>query len=129
MVSVIAVTSIREQQDVLAYIRERLKLEHHSDTTITVTQPSLSRIDVYQTVNGMQHLAMRYNIVLISLTISYENLLGFPQTTNINITRVLAKLEKMKANIIDIANKTKLPSPAEKKQREALSKAAKQLFN
>lgn len=128
MKHIIAVTSLSEQRDTIVKVTEALKVLYHTDTSIIVAQSSLSRIDVYHTVNSIRHIAASYHIVIVPITISLENLRGYPSAAQINITRVIKKLDDMKKDVLKFVEVCKKPSPADHKAKMSFENAMGILF-
>lgn len=129
MNNIIVATSIREQQDIVSLLKESLKVMYLTDTSISIVQRNLSKVDVYHSVKGMNHLAASYTVVLISVSMSLDKLNGYSPTTNININRLLAKLDSMKEEVISFVNAKKVVSQTEARDKEAFKRAAKKLFD
>lgn len=129
MQSIVVVTSIKEREEVLEYLQDTLKAAYHTDLSISIIQSNLNKIDVYHEVKGMKHLVGSYIVVLIPITMSLESLYGYSPTANININRVIARLESMKAIAINFVNSRKQTSKTTQRQNMALAKAAKLLFD
>ena len=126
--TIFVVTSTKEQQSVMAYLREKLKLDYHNDLSVTVVQSALTRVDVWHTVKGSKNLAASYVVLFVPVTMSLDSLLGFPQNTNININLLLQKLDNMKKDAVQFVNARKAKTFVKNSQKEALSRAAKSLF-
>jgi hypothetical protein len=60
---------------------------------------------------------------------SLDKLNGYSPTTNININRLLAKLDSMKEEVISFVNAKKVVSQTEARDKEAFKRAAKKLFD
>jgi len=128
MQNIIVATTVQEQQDVLGLLKDKLKSEYHSDPTVTVVQSGLTKIDILHRVKGVDNLASTYKIVIIPLCMNLDSLKGFSHTANININMLLSRLDKMKAEAISFVNLHKIPSNSHRQQRDALTRAAKNLF-
>lgn len=128
MTNIIVTTSTREQQDVMSYLKEKLRSEYFTDTSISIIQSGIAKVDVIHSVKGVKNLAARYQVVIVPVSMSLDSLLGFSHTTNININRLLDRLEKMKAEAIAFVNLHKKPSHMVTKQKDALKRAAYRLF-
>lgn len=127
MNTVIAVTSIREQEEVTHNILEQLKLTYVSDLTITIIQSRINQIDVYHAVGESKNLASSYKIVLVPITISLDVLQGYPRETNINVTRVLKKIDSLKDTVIHYVNAKRFQKPPVDNTK-ALQDALKNIF-
>jgi hypothetical protein len=128
MLQLIVVTSAKEQQDVMAYLHEKLHSEYFADPSVSVIQSGITKIDVYHSVKGVKNLVVTYRVVIVPVSMSLESLMGFSHGTNININKLLAKLDRMKAEAVSFVNVHKMPSPMVKKHNDALAKAARGLF-
>lgn len=130
MKTVIAVTNNKEQEETMKYLFEMLNLEYITDYSVVVSKTGLSKIDVYHNVNGTSHLANSYRVIIIPVSLSYDSLKGLSPTTNINITRVLEKLDNMKKELIDYVNISRKAAKYDSKKKEdLLYRTAKSLFN
>jgi hypothetical protein len=128
MTSIIVVTNTREQQSIMAYLREKLKGDYLTDHTISIVQSGMTRVDVIHTVKGTQHLVVRYHVILVPVSMSLENLQGFSHQTNININPLLKRLDAMKAEAIAFVSSHKLPDISKQRHKEAFSKAMQTMF-
>jgi len=126
MTNIIVVTSCKEQQDVIKYILK--KVNEWFDLNVKVVQSGINKIDVYHETDGTKYIAASYRVLVVPVSMSLDTLRGFPHSTNINISKLLDKLDEMKREAISFVNLNRVPSPTEIKQKEALAKAAKFLF-
>ena len=126
MTNIIVVTSCKEQQDTMEYILK--KVNEWFDLNIKVVKSGINKIDVYHETDGKKYIAASYRVIIVPVSMSLDTLRGFPHSTNINIHKLLDKLDSMKAEAIALVNSNRVPSPTEIKQKEALMKAAKYLF-
>lgn len=134
MINLIVATTISEQQNIMEYLAEELKSTYHNDMSVTVVQSGMSKIDVFHSVTkdlNMEtlNLAVTYRVILVPISMSLDPLLGYSPTANININRLITRLDKMKSEAISFVNSHKTPSPLIRKQKEALANAAKHLFD
>jgi len=127
MIKVIAVTSTKEQQEVIDFLREELQSLYVADPDITIVQSDIRQIDVIHHVNNRDNLAASYRVVTVPVTISYEQLKGFPLSTSFNINRVLTRLDHLKQEVIKMVNTYDRKSTSIH-QKDALEKAARNLF-
>jgi hypothetical protein len=127
--NVIVATSTQEQENIIEYLMEELKVMHHTDVSVSVLQTGIGKVDVMQNVNGTLVLAKRYKVIIIPISMSLDGLKGLPHSTNFNINRLIKKLDRMKAEAVGFVNAYKTPSLEYVRQREALAKAAKHLFD
>lgn len=129
MTDIIVATSMKEQQNIMEYLKEELKNTYYTDSSVTIVQSGISKVDVMHSVKDGMNLAKRYQIVIVPISMSLDSLQGFSHTTNININRLIARLDKMKSEAIAFVNIHKAPSPLIRRQKEALATAAKHLFD
>jgi hypothetical protein len=129
MTNIIVVTNTREQQSIMTYLREKLKGDYLTDSSVTIVQSGMTRVDVIHTVKGMQHLAARYHVILVPISMSLENLRGFSHQTNININPLLKRLDAMKAEAIAFVNSHKLPDISKQRHKEVFAKTMGIMFN
>lgn len=106
MQNIIAVTTIKEKEDMMCKMYDNLKALYLTDVSISIHR-HVSRIDVMQQVNGMQHKAASYIVVVLPMSISLDGLKGFAHGTNINISHVLNRLDSIKAELIFLVNSRK----------------------
>lgn len=124
MNTVIAVTSINEQQRVMSHLQDSLKAMYLTDTSISIVKVSMSKINVLYRVKDTNHVAASYHVIFIPVSMSLESLRGFTGA-NINICNVLKKLDAMKTEAIAFANNYK---NTKNKSNDELIKATKRLF-
>jgi hypothetical protein len=129
MNTVIVTTSTREQQEVMSNLRERLKIEYLTDTTITVVQSGITKIDIYQMVKGTNILAGTYRVVIVPVSMSLDSINGFSPTTNININRLIKHLDVMKAQAITFVNSRKIKQPMLRQEKDVFKTALNSLFS
>jgi hypothetical protein len=129
MTHLIVVTNTIEQKDVMSFLKESLISQYYTDTDVTVVQSGITKIDVYHSVGGVRNIANTYKVAIVPVSMSLDPLYGYSPTTNININRLLARLDKMKDEAIAFVNTQKKPSKMVNKQKEALARAAKLLFD
>lgn len=129
MTNLIIATSTKEQQEIMSFLKENLSLNFHSDTSVHIIQSSLTRIDVYQSIKGVKNFVKSYRVIIVPVSMSLDVLRGYSHDTNININRLLEKLDRMKAEAIMFVNSNKKVYNMVSRQKEALSKAAKLLFD
>jgi hypothetical protein len=125
MINVIAVTSMTEQKEVMRYLLSKLKNEYLTDSSVSVIQSGITKIEIYHEVNDCKVLAMKFCVVMVPISISLEPLAGFPSSTNFNINRVIEKLDKMKIQAISQINQNRT---SVRKTDKALHAAVQQLF-
>lgn len=128
MTNLIVATNMKEQQDIMRYIKEELHSMYHTDISITILQTGLSRIDVLHSVKGAQNLAARYQVVVVPISMSLEVLNGYSHNVNININKLILRLDHMKAEAIAFVNKHKVPSIKARRDKEAFAAATQHLF-
>jgi len=128
MTNIIVTTSTREQQEVMSVLKERLKVEYLTDTTITIVQASMTKINIYQLVKGNNLLAASYIVVIIPVSMSLDSINGFSPTANININRLIKHLDTMKTQAIAFVNSRKQRSLMVRSDKEALKTAVNSLF-
>lgn len=128
MQTVIAVTNLREQQQMMSQLAENLKVMYHTDNTISIAKISMSKIVVYHRVKDTRHIAASYDVLLLPVTISYDCLRGLPNTTNINISRVIKRLDEMKSELTSFVNLAKVKVNPTQKNVE-LKMALRRMFN
>jgi hypothetical protein len=128
MTNVIVTTSTREQQEVMSVLRERLKVEYLTDTTITVVQSGITKIDIYQLVKGNNLLAGSYIVVIVPVSMSLDSINGFSPTANININRLIKHLDVMKTQAIAFVNSRKQKPLMVRSDKEAFKTAINSLF-
>lgn len=129
MQDIIVVTSYKEQEEVMRYLTAKLHEMHHTDITVSITKKTLSRIDVWQRIKGMQHLAASYILILIPITVQLDAIKGFPHSANININRVLERLDTIKAEIIAEVNARKYDVKKTKDTTKALKDSMNLMFS
>ena len=122
MMNLIVATSTKEQQDIMSFLRESLKLTYHADASITIIQASIIRLDVYHSVKGTKNLVKSYKVIIVPISMSLESLNGYSHDTNININRLIDKLDRMKAEAVCFVNHFK--NNTIRKQKDAHSKIA-----
>ncbi len=128
MQTVVAVTSMKEQQQMMSQLWENLNVMYHTDNTISIAKISMSKIVVYHQVKGTRHIAASYDVLLLPITISYDCLRGLPHTTNINISRVIKRLDEMKNELTSFVNLAKVKVNPTQKNVE-LKMALRRMFN
>jgi hypothetical protein len=128
MTNLIVATSMKEQQDIMRYIKEELNSMYLTDHTVTIIA-GISWVDVIHTIKDTQNLAARYQVVVVPVSMSLENLNGFSHSVNININKLLIKLDQMKAEAISFVNAHKIPSIKARRDRDAFANAAQRLFS
>jgi hypothetical protein len=128
MQNIIVVTNNKEQQDVVSYLKDSLKIMYHTDISISIAQTGLSRVDVIHDVNGTKNIAATHRVILVPVSMSIDSIRGFSPTANININYLLKRLDQMKVEAISFVNSQK-KSLNHVSQQDALAKAAKNLFS
>ena len=129
MVNLIAVTSLAEQKKVIDHLREALTLEYHLDLSVKVVQSTLNQVELHHYVKESVHIGAIYRTIFVPITMNLDGLRGFSPKDNVNINRVLAKLDAMKKEVIDFTNNRKVPTAQSIKQKKALAAAAQKLFS
>jgi hypothetical protein len=129
MEQIIVVTSNKEQQEVVSYLRESLKLEYMTDISISVVQTSMTTVKVLHKIfhkdgTDTTNVASIYKVVIVPISMSLDMLRGLSPDTNININKVLARLDTMKAEVINLVNTNKAHV-----NRKKFADAAKRLFD
>jgi len=117
MKQLVVVTTLQEQQNMVGKLRERLKVMYHTDTSIEIVQSGLSRIEVRHRVGDIINTAATYQVVLVPISMSLETLKGYPSSTNINITSLLQRLDKMKDEAIRFVNVCKKPTLMDRRKQ------------
>lgn len=128
MTNVIVVTSIKEQQDMMSSLLERLKVFYVTDTSINVVKANMSRVDVRHTVKSTTHIAASYHVILIPISISLDNITGFSPKTNFNVNLVLKRLDAMKSEVIHFVNQQKIVSQTDRLNQKKFKDAINRLF-
>jgi hypothetical protein len=128
MHTIIAVTNLREQQQMMSQLLDNLKVMYHTDNTISIAKISMSKIVVYHRVKDTRHIAASYDVLLLPVTMSYECLKGLPHTTNINISRVFKRLDDMKKELTQFVTTAKVKVNPTQKNVE-LKMALRRMFD
>jgi len=128
MKQLVVVTTLQEQQNMVGKLRERLKVMYHTDTSIEIVQSGLSRIEVRHRVGDIINTAATYQVVLVPISMSLETLKGYPSSTNINITSLLQRLDKMKDEAIRFVNVCKKPTLMDRRKQMTFENALGILF-
>lgn len=129
MTNIIVVTSIKEREDVVAFLLEKLKSIYYTDLSVDILHSAINKIDVYQRVKTERHLMISYKVIFVSVFMDLDQLKGHSHLDNVNINRLISKLDKMKTEAIRFVNTLKVPSAATVQRKKAFERAARSLFD
>lgn len=99
MTSIIVVTSSRERDETIRNAKAKLKEIYLTDASVTVVQTNISTIKLYQLVNQTQVLMGVYRFIVIPVTLSFEQLEGVDPSVNININKLLIRIDSLKQEV------------------------------
>lgn len=125
---IIVATSIREQQEVISYLKEKLHELYHADPSVSIVQTTMTQIELHHQVKDSFNVAARYLVVLVPVSMSLDKLQGYSHRDNININKLLKKLDRMKAEAIAFVNAHKKPSIQTLRHQKQLTDAVQSLF-
>lgn len=125
---IIVTTNPIEQQEAMEYLNDKLKEMYLTDPSITIIKSGMSKIDIAHRVGEKYNIAATYKVVIVPVTISFEKLHGLPFNANINITKLLARIDSLKTEAISYVNKRKIVPPDVKLRHKALVEAVNLMF-
>jgi hypothetical protein len=128
MKQLVVATTLQEQRNMVTKLRENLKVMYHTDTSIEIIQSGLNRVEVRHRVGDIINTAAVYQVILIPVVMSLEALKGYPSNTNINITSLLVRLDKMKDEVINAVNQCKKPTMIDRRRQMTFENALGILF-
>jgi membrane protein CcdC involved in cytochrome C biogenesis len=127
MEHIIVVTSNKEQQEVISNLCEALNSEYHTDLNVTVSKISMTTVKVFHRVKESMNVAATYRVILIPISMSLDSLMGLSPGTNINVNKVLAKLDGMKTEVITFVNMRKATNKVQQHSKK-FAESTKRLF-
>jgi hypothetical protein len=127
---VLVATNTTEQQEIMVYLRDKLKLMYHADPDVTVIQSGVSKIDILHNCGRGVNVAASYQVIVVPVSISLDKLRGYASDTNFNISRLLRRIDEIKTEVITAvnANRRKVLSPEMKRNHDALKDAVNLMF-
>lgn len=128
MTHVIAVPSVKEQQEMVSRVKENLSVLYHTDVSITVVRQSISTINVWQLINQVQVLAGTYHVIVVPISISLDKLKGFESKTNFNVRPLIRRIDELKQDILLFVNSQKLSGTQQSKEKKDLQDSINRLY-
>lgn len=125
---IIVTTNPIEQQEAMEYLGDKLKEMYLTDPSITIIKSGMSKIDIAHRVKEQYNLAARYRVVIVPVTMNMDKLEGMPFNSSININKLLARLDTLKAEAIGYVNRHRHMPEDAKLRNKALVDAVYDMF-
>jgi hypothetical protein len=125
---IIVTTNPVEQQESMSYLETTLTSMYLTDTSITLVKSGTSKIVVMHRVGKSYNIAATYKVVIVPVTVNYDKLAGLPFDVNININRLISRLDQAKQEAITYVNKHKTIPVNVKLRNQALVEAVNNMF-